>query len=651
MDFFKSQDIARKNTGRLVVFFSLAVLLLIVMTNFVVMLAFGYLDARDMSSDTSFTLFDWGVFFKVGAIVVSVVVLGSLYKIRSLAGGGARVAEMMDAELIIDGSDDINKKKILNVVEEMAIASGMPVPPVYLINEQGINAFAAGYSPSDAVIGITRGAIEALSRDQLQGVIAHEFSHIFNGDMRLNIRLIGILHGITVIGVIGYYMLRTSSRSRRSKNGSGLVGLGIGLMVIGYAGTFFGNLIKAGVSRQREYLADASAVQFTRNRDGIAGALKRIGGNTFGSVLTNPNAAEISHTLFCQGITGFLNSLFATHPPLERRIQKIQPDWDGKYDASSAADDYKHEDIGDGTIEYDGQVQGKAREATITGKETMSTMAAVMASDAISEHIGRPTSSHLVYANEIMAGIPDVLVKAVHEPYSVRAVIYFLVLDEDEEIRGKQLRHLESAADSGVYIETIRLISQAGSLGTEYRLPLVEIALSTLRQLTKTQYNLFKENLVTLIKADDKISLSEWAIQKIIFHHLDPVFGRKSILMHQYKSLAQTGYSCSVLLSILVYSTRQDGSSQQDVFNKAKHELGNIDITLLLKNKLDLDKLNKALNDLVQLKPLVKPRLLKACAACIIADKQISPVEAELFRAISDTLDCPIPPLVVEHMH
>ena len=647
MDFFKSQDIARKNTGRLVVFFSLAVLLLIVMTNLVVMLAFGYLNARDLSSDTHFILFDWEIFFKVGVVVVAVVALGSLYKIRSLAGGGARVAEMMEGELIIDGSDDINKKKILNVVEEMAIASGMPVPPVYLINEQGINAFAAGYSPSDAVIGITRGAIETLSRDQLQGVIAHEFSHIFNGDMRLNIRLIGILHGITVIGVIGYYMLRTSSRSRRSKNGGGLVGLGIGLMVIGYAGTFFGNLIKAGVSRQREYLADASAVQFTRSRDGIAGALKRIGGNTFGSVLTNPNAAEISHTLFCQGVTGFLNGLFATHPPLERRIQRIQPDWNGKYDASSAADDYKHEDIGDGTIEYDGQVQGKAREATITGKETMSTIAAVMASDAIFEQIGQPTSSHLGYAHEIMAGIPDVLVKAVHEPYSARAVIYFLVLDEDEEIRGKQLRHLELSADIKVYEETTRLIRQTSGLRTEHRLPLVEMALSTLRQLTKTQYNLFKENLVVLIKADDKISLSEWAIQKIVFHHLDAVFGRKSISMHQYKSLVQTRYSCSVLLSILVYSTTQDGLSQQGVFNKAKQELGNIDITFLLKNRLDLGKLNKALNDLVQLKPLVKPRLLKACAACIIADKQISPVEAELFRAISDTLDCPMPPLLV----
>lgn len=638
MDFFKSQDIARKNTGRLIVFFSLAVLCLIIMTNLVVMLAFGYFDARDLSSDTSFSLFNWNIFLKVGAVVITVVVLGSLYKIRQLAGGGARVAEMMDGDLILDGSGDINKKKILNVVEEMAIASGTPVPPVYLINEHGINAFAAGYSPSDAVIGVTRGAIETLSRDQLQGVIAHEFSHILNGDMRLNIRLIGILHGITVIGMIGYYMLRSSSRSRRSKNGGGLVGLGLGLMVIGYAGTFFGNLIKAGVSRQREYLADASAVQFTRNRDGIAGALKRIGGNAFGSALTNRNAAEISHALFCQGVSGYFNSVFATHPPLEKRIRRVQPDWDGKYDATSAADDYRHKDIGDGTIDYDSDAKGKA---------TMATIGAVMAGDAILEQTGKPTPSHIGYANKLMAEIPVTLMEAVHEPYSARAVIYFLVLDKDEAIRGKQLRHLESAADYGVYEATIRFLNQVADVRTEHRLPLVEIALSTLRQLTSPQYKLFKENLVTLIKADEKISLSEWAIQKIIFHHLDAVFGKKPVSMHQYKSLVQVRYSCSVLLSFLVYSTKQNGLGQQDAFNNAKRELGGLDISLLVKSKLDLDKLNKSLNDLAQLKPLVKPQLLKACAACITADRHVSHIEVELFRAISDTLDCPMPPLVV----
>src|SRR5690606_23091198 len=221
---------------------------------------------------------------------------------------------------------------LLNVVEEMAIASGTPVPPVYLMEESAINAFAAGFAPGDAVIGITRGAIETLSRDELQGVIAHEFSHILHGDMRLNIRLIGILHGIMVLGIMGYYLLRsTGLSSRRNNNGANLALLGIGLIVIGYAGTFFGNLIKAAVSRQREFLADASAVQYTRNPAGIADALKRIGGGQ-GSVMENPRTAEISHALFSNGLTFSLTSIFATHPPLEARIRRIQPDWDGSYE-------------------------------------------------------------------------------------------------------------------------------------------------------------------------------------------------------------------------------------------------------------------------------------------------------------------------------
>ena len=266
MDFFESQDSARRNTGRLILLFGLAVISLILITNFLVMLIFGFL-STEMTSVGALTpwQFNWQVFAMVGALVAAVIILGSLYKIVSLSGGGARVAEMMNGRLLVAGTGDLFERRLMNVVEEMAIASGTPVPPVYVLEEAGINAFAAGYSPSDAVIGVTRGAMETLNREQLQGVIAHEFSHILHGDMRINIRLIGILHGIMVLGIIGYYLMRGSSVRSRSKDSGGVVMLGLGLLVIGYVGTFFGNLIKAAVSRQREFLADASAVQFTRN--------------------------------------------------------------------------------------------------------------------------------------------------------------------------------------------------------------------------------------------------------------------------------------------------------------------------------------------------------------------------------------------------
>ena len=217
----------------------------------------------------------------------------------------------------------------------MAIASGTPTPPVYMMQEEpGINAFAAGFTPSDAVVGVTRGCVGQLSRDELQGVIGHEFSHILNGDMRLNIRLMGVLFGILVVGLIGSILLRSSlygsalqSRSSRGNSTQVLLIIGGVLMLVGFIGTLVGNLIKASVSRQREFLADASAVQFTRNPSGIAGALKKIGGFEAGSEMMNPHAPESSHMFFGRAVSSGFNSLFATHPPLEERIARLDSSW------------------------------------------------------------------------------------------------------------------------------------------------------------------------------------------------------------------------------------------------------------------------------------------------------------------------------------
>ena len=639
MNFFQSQDVARKNTFLLVTLFSLAVISLVVLTNVLVMVVFGYLDSNTISAETFNTQFDWRIFMMVGAAVASIILFGSLYKMLSLSSGGARVAEMMDAKLIVEDSGDINKQKILNVVEEMAIASGTPVPPVYLLDEDGINAFAAGYKASDAVIGITRGAIEKLSREQLQGVIAHEFSHVFNGDMRLNIRLIGVLHGITIIGMIGYFLLRTGGRSssRRSKNdgAGGILALGVGLFVIGYAGTFFGNMIKAAVSRQREFLADASAIQFTRNPDGIAGALKRIGGNASGSLMKNSNTAEISHSLFSQGINTFLSGMFSTHPPLTERIKRIDPYWDGEFDYTV---DEKSK------IEETGSIDSSNKEKSTT---ILTALAASMNVDTATSHIGRASIEHLNYAHTLIANIPDILKNSAHEPCGARALIYFLILDKEPAIRKQQLHHLMAHADPGAYRETVKLSLNIESIENEFRLPLVDMALSSLRQLSKKQYQSFKENLDILIKMDKKISLFEWMIQKIVSHHLDRVFEGKRSIEKENLSLNKTKNSCAILLSLLSHTGKQQGIDNQHAFDLANKELGDFDIQLLDKNTLNLNSLNQALEELVQIKPLQKPRLLKACAACITADKMITITETELFRAIADTLDCPMPPLLV----
>ena len=637
MNFFEAQDSARKKTALLVLLFALAVLALVTLTNLLVMLAFGYVDSSINMAQGQWLdmlqLPDWHVFLMIGAGVSAIVVLGSLYKISALSAGGSRVAEMLDAELIVDGSGDLNRQKILNVVEEMAIASGTPVPPVYLLDEDGINAFAAGYRSGDAVIGITRGAIEKLSRDQLQGVIAHEFSHIFNGDMRLNIRLIGVLHGILVIGLIGYYIMRSTrvTRIRSSKNNKagGIIMLGAGLLVIGYAGTFFGNIIKAAVSRQREYLADSSAVQFTRNPDGIAGALKRIGGDAHGSTLDNADAAQISHMLFGQGIKPFFNSLFATHPPLEKRIRAIAPGWNGEFDYSSEQD----------------KLTPEAEAAPDKGKSAQEIFTQVITTAAVLEQIGNPQAAHVQQAQALLAGLPGIIKQSAHEPHGARAVIYALLISKDRDTREKQLAHLNEHADSGVYDEVEKLLVWENSITIDSRLPLIDMTLAALRQLSDKQYRLFKYNLTALIKMDAKISLFEWALQKILKHHLAPRFektpGRNTRLY-----LTQTRSECELLLSFMVHACVQENLTALEVFALAQNALGLAGLNLHDKAALKLDELDTAIDRLNQLKPLQKPALLKACAIAITSDETITAQEHELLRAIADSLDCPMPPLL-----
>ena len=635
MNFFKRQDQARQSTTKLVLMFSLAVLSLVVLTNLLAMFALGYVDAQQITAENFQQQFDWQTFLLIGSGVLVTILFGSLYKISSLSSGGAKVAEMMDAELIVDGSGDVSKQKILNIVEEMAIASGSPVPPVYMLHEDSINAFAAGTSPSNAVIGVTRGTIEKLSRDELQGVIAHEFSHILNGDMRLNIRLIGILHGILILGIIGYYLLHIGGRSRSSRNSGGVMFLALGLVVIGYGGTFFGNMIKASVNRQREYLADASAVQFTRNPSGIAGALKRIGRDSIGSTLENPGVAEISHALFGEGIKHSFTSLFATHPPLEKRILSIEPNWDGKFDSPTIR--------GTSTDKSSPSRDDKVKKAV----GLMAGAAAVMDSEAFIDRVGMLNASQIEYAQQILRELPTEIKQAAHDPYAVRALIYFIVLDKDTDMRQQQLQFLAAAADDGVYEETIKLIDKFPELEVVHRLPLLDIALSTFRQLSKKQYLLFKKNLNALVAMDDKIQLFEWTLQRILFHHLDVIFEQKPALASEFLSLEQTQQACAVVISLLVYAEKQQGISQEAVFAAAREKLDDLNISLLPATEVNLKNVEESLGQLARLAPLQKPLLLKACAKAIVADQQVSATEIELFRAIADLIDCPMPPLVV----
>ncbi len=653
MNFFESQERVRKSTFLLVLLFGLAVVTLIVMVNLLVMVVFGYINRQQLQEGgTLLQQMDWQTFAAVSAGVVVVVLAGSLYKIMVLSAGGKVVAESLGGKLIPQNTKDLKQRKLLNVVEEMAVASGTPAPPVYLLaDEPAINAFAAGFSPRDAVIGVTQGTIDHLSRDQLQGVIAHEFSHIFNGDMRLNIRLIGVLNGILILGIIGYYLLYSASFTRRGRNSGkgagGVLALAIGLMVIGFAGTFFGGLIKAAVSRQREYLADASAVQFTRNPDGIAGALKRIGGLESGSKVESPGALEVSHAFFAQGVSGFMQALSATHPPLAKRILRIDPHWDGKFALSDKPD--KSVSPREGGLSHEEETRNNetmTREALAKHLATVVTGAAMADVANAIDQIGSPKPETINHARSLLAELPTIIIETAREPYGARAIIYSLVLDSGQEVRDRQLAHLQTHADPAVWVLTRKLLPEMDGLDSQYRLPLIDIVIPALKQLSLDQYQAFRDNLVALIDMDSRVDLLEWSLQKILFTHLDGQFFKLAHTKTRYSHVGQLKQEIELILSVLAYAGQQDNNAVEEAFSAATELLEIKGLKVVAENEISFLNLDGALKKVEMLKPLAKPQLLKACAASVLHDQKILSVEVELLRAFSDVLGCPMPPVI-----
>ncbi|MBB2496769.1 M48 family metallopeptidase [Aquipseudomonas ullengensis] len=630
MNFFEQQDRAQRNTGRLVLLLALAVASLITITCVALIVVLNYSGVVHTLVDPRYT--QGRLVLYVALAVVGVVILGGLFKSAQLSRGGKVVAERLGGRLINLDAQGLEERRLLNVVEEMAIASGTPVPPVYLLDDLSINAFAAGLTPQDAVIGIARGAIATLSRDELQGVIAHEFSHIFNGDMRLNIRLVSVLHGILLLGLIGEVLLRNSgsgrSSSRSSRDGGSVsvtILIGLVLLVVGYAGTFFGGLIKAAVSRQREFLADASAVQFTRNPDSIAGALKKIGGHSLGSQLQASHAAEFSHLYFGPGVSRAVAGMMATHPPLEERIRRIEPGWDGLYPQVSVAALFdSQEPSGRSTPEA-----GAAAHFALGDAE-----------QAIAA-VGDPQMAHLRQARDTLRSLPAALKSAAHTSIGAQALVYGLLLGHDAELQARQLGLLRPELDPALLGVITGLRAELLSLDPGQRLPLLELALPALKQLGKAEFASMKGLLIRLIKADNRVELLEWTLLRIVERHVE---GPR--LPGGKQHLLELADEAAVLLSALAHAGHVESQQAAEAFAAATAELPFDQLTLRSPAQADLKTLSAALDRLNQLQPLQKPRLLKAMARCITHDGSIHPAEAELLRAVAETLDCPMPPLL-----
>ena len=634
MDFFREQDIARRNARLLTALFVVAVFLLLAVINLFLAFALTATDTLENGYPTTieFSRLDLRLTLLVSIAIIVVIGAVVLYNWVRFSQGGRSVAEALGARPAASNTENPQERRAQNIVQEIALAANMPVPPLYILDEEpGINAFAAGISPGDAVVAITQGAMDHLTRDELQGVIGHEFSHILNGDMRLSIRLMAMLRGITFIGDLGAIFSRSaiSHRSRRRSNNSnnntmGLLLIGLVLYLIGLLGGLMAGLIKSAISQQKEYLADASSVQFTRNPNGISDALKVIGGYTPGTLVHSARAEEMSHLFFGQ-VKHRLWLMFATHPPLEERIRRVDPQWDGafitrptKRPASESADD---------------------TETGIAQAQRSLAAALPLALEATGVN-DTPTSSEATEAQYPYALAAEVIEDA-REPLGAMSLLLALLWHEASP--KNQRAAVREANIKGLETLVVHRGSELQNLEPELRLPLIELCLPTLKTLSAPQYKTFKGLLINFVKADGKIELFEWCLYQLVRHYLDPHFVKRSS-RPQHAELKSVSESLAIALGTLALLGHGDTETS---FQSGVHVL-ELPLTLPRNNALGVQQFGKAIEQLANCYPLLKVTILKALTRVAEQDGHISHRELTLIKAIGAVMDCPLPNNVLQ---
>ncbi len=605
LDFFDAQTRARRNTGLLVFLFLFAWLATIVLADVGLALA--------LSVDPVALL------LPVAGLVTLVVLGGSAFHaVRLAADGGDAVARMLGGRAVDRQTTDPAERRLVNVVEEMAIASGLPVPRLYVLDgESGMNAFAAGFTPERSVVAVTRGTLEGLDRDELQGVVAHELSHVLNADTRLSTRLMAMVGGLTVLALLGRILLRGDGRGK----GRGMVlGAGLSLLVAGSIGAFFGRLIRLAVSRQREFLADAAAVQFTRNPGGLARALAKIGQQ--GSRLSTPEALEASHLFFAEGVGGFLSSFLSTHPPIEERIQRITQ---GEPGARTRAD--------------------RSDRAPVTASPGREGVVLPPAIQAAAATVGHPGPEHIERAGEILSALPPVLVGLARGPLGARGVACALLLDGHPEASERQLLALER--DPAVAQGIRPIAAGVAGLDPAARLALLDLALPALDHLSPGQASELLRDLAVVASRQARPDLFRWAVRRMIERRVAPLLGGRRDAPVRIWALEDVQVECLELLSALAWTGAPGPEEAQRALAAGLAAMG-VPVTwrLLPADRVDAARLDRILGRLDEAAPPLKSRILSACAACALADRTVVPGEGGIVRAVAASLGCPVPPLV-----
>ncbi len=635
MNFFARQDEARRASRRLVVLFGLAVLAVVAAVDFVVFMLMRQAEARTLGYVPPLT--DWLAMHPrmvVGTtlVVLAIISIASFYKTMVLGGGGGVVARSLGGVRISADTTDPLQRRLLNVVEEMAIASGVPMPEVYLLEqESGINAFAAGHNTSNAAIGVTRGALTTLNRSELQGVIAHEFSHILNGDMRLNVRLMGLLFGLLVIALIGRTVLRGATRVRGDRKGGVMIVvlIAVAVLIIGYIGLFFGRLIQAAVSRSRESLADASAVQFTRDPGGLRGALVKIGASTAGSRVGNPEVEEVAHMLFAPGMSRF----FATHPALVDRLKAIDPRFDPK-----EIDGARARMAAQAAVEVEPPSAAKA-----AGSKSMIDLP-IAGPAMVAELVGNPGTAHMQLAREIRESLPEAIVAAGRHPQSARALLLALALDSNPEIRARQKQVIALRLTAEVAAMTGALEPHVDALEPEQRSPALLRGFPVLHQLTHEERVQLMACLNGMLPRDGDVALHAYVLRKLAQMHmrddLNPGARESRLTLQAVQQDAQ------VLFSVLAQHGHSDATGARRAYEAGMHHLFPRERPGYGLAGPWAPALDGALSRLDQLAPIAKEQLVEAMVATVTHDQQLTMGEAELLRAVCASMHCPLPPLV-----
>ena len=679
MDFFERQRQAKKKTSTLVLLFIIGVLLIsllnfLLLSLFVIPIVSGGFSAEgevNVSEIASNSLKDPILAASVILGTFLVITIAGLFKKFQLKDGGSTIASMMGGRLVNSCSKDPDEKKLLNVVEEMAIASSVPKPDIYVMDgEKGINAFAAGYALDDAVIGVTDGCIRHLNRDELQAVIAHEFSHILNQDMKLNFRLVSVVFGLIVLSQIGRLMMevafsstRYRRRSSRDNNGGGLIiaigCTGICIMATGFIGVLMGNLIKSAISRQREYLADSSAVQFTRNPEGLSGALKKIGALSNGSRLLSPNTNEASHMFFGNGMKESWFSISSTHPPLLERIKLLDPSFNGDFSAVQLIDEKvistklkKSEKLSQSAIPLpviDNAI-GQTVPPVIMGLAgSGDNQIKVNSSKELSDSIGNPSQEHFDFAAELIKSLPNLVIEATRDPHDSCALVFALLLDKKNElIRNKQIEEIYDLFGEGMSKATLKLSLEIDNIDPRASLPIVDLSIGALRHMSQDQYGYFNHIVESLVAADGQLDLFEYSLSKLVVSHLEPHYIKKRKKVVQVYSLKRLGHDCSVLISALAHAAGREEQTIMAAYKAGAGRLSSLtELNFLSTTECGLKDLDASLAVLEGVVPNLKRALIQAASATVSVDGYLQIQEAELLRAICDVLGCPMPPLSI----